>query len=147
MDDIDRVLDLWVDLARGQRHHGSHLDPDDSRDAIRLVLARRISDGDLLVAREEGATVGFLAFEFEAGSFEQSVDRGIVQYVYVEPEHRGRGVGSALFDAAESAMIDAGADAIALEVMADNGAARRFYRRRGYRPHRVEYERRVDEDG
>lgn len=147
MDDLDRVIDLWVDLARDQRRHGSHLRPGESREAIRLVLAGRISDGDLLVAREEGTVVGFLAFELEAGAFDQSLDRGIVQYVYVEPGYRDRGVGSALFDAAESALADAGADAVALEVMADNADARRFYRRRGYRSHRVEYERRIGDGG
>jgi len=33
---------------------------------------------------------------------------------------------------------------VALETMADNEAARRFYRRHGYEPHRIELERESD---
>ncbi|PSP54586.1 hypothetical protein BRC82_09600 [Halobacteriales archaeon QS_1_67_19] len=85
-------------------------------------------------------------FDVEAGAYEQDADRGIVQNVYVVERRRNEGIGSSLLAAAEAALTDAGADAVALEVMADNEAARRFYRRHGYDPHRVELEKPVESD-
>lgn len=86
------------------------------------------------------SVVGFVMFGPETGSYEQSVDRGIVENVFVHPDYRDRGIGGALLRAAERALADSGVDTIALEVMANNDAARRFYARRGYRPHRLELE-------
>jgi ribosomal protein S18 acetylase RimI-like enzyme len=51
-----------------------------------------------------------------------------------------------LLDAAETALVDRGADVLAIEAMADNDGARRLYRRRGYDPHRVQFERPVEAD-
>jgi ribosomal protein S18 acetylase RimI-like enzyme len=87
-----------------------------------------------------GAIVGFVMYGPETRSYEQSVDRGIVENVFVHPDYRDHGIGSALLDTAERALAESGVDTIALDVMADNDAARRFYARRGYRPHRLELE-------
>ncbi|PSP73388.1 GNAT family N-acetyltransferase [Halobacteriales archaeon QS_3_64_16] len=87
-----------------------------------------------------GAIVGFVMYGPETGSYEQSVDRGIIENVFVHPDYRDREIGTALLDAAERALAESGVDTIALEVMAENDDARRFYARRGYQPHRLELE-------
>jgi ribosomal protein S18 acetylase RimI-like enzyme len=69
-----------------------------------------------------------------------------VQNIYVTPNHRGEGIGSELLAEAETRLAEAGADAVSLEVMADNEGARRFYRRHSYGPHRVELEKSVESD-
>ena len=145
-DDVDRLADLWVDLARDQRAHGSHLRADANRSAVRETVARHVVTGGLLVARVDAddGLVGFVMFGPETGSYEQDVSRGVVQNIYVVPGWQRRGIGSALLSAAEDALRDAGADAVVLETMADNEAARAFYRRHGYEPHRVELEKQTD---
>ncbi|WP_128475907.1 GNAT family N-acetyltransferase [Halorussus pelagicus] len=95
---------------------------------------------------DDAPLVGFVTFGIESNSYEQDTLRGIVQNLYVVSERRSEGVGSALLDAAESELSDAGADAVSLEVMADNADARRFYRRHGYAPHRIELEKSVEND-
>lgn len=144
MDDIDEITTLWLDLAGEQLQYGSHLRVSANREAIRMALARHIADGTALLAREEVA-VGFASFEIVDGVFEERVTRGRIQNLYVEPGSRDRGVGSALLEAAESALTEDGADRIAIEAMAANQNARRLYESRGYDPHRVEYERTVDD--
>ncbi len=143
--DIDRIADLWVELARDQRAHGSHLLPDENLDHIRDSVARHVIEDTLLVARDSGI-VGFVMFDLQTGVYEQAATRGIVQNVYVEPDHRDSGVGSALLDAAEDVLVERGAELLALEVMADNESARRLYRNRGYEPHRIELEKSVEND-
>ena len=162
-EDVDDLVDAWVALAETQRRHGSHLAAEANREAIRPVLAFHAVNGSVYVAREEpsgdaaateGAAeadvpgrapdapiAGFVNFGIEEAGLEGDAVRGIVHNVYVEPAARDSGVGGALLDAAEAALVERGADVIAIEAIADNEAARRLYERRGYRPHRVQYER------
>ena len=144
-DAAETVTDLWVALAAGQREHGSHILAEANRARIRERLLRHAVNDTLLVARAEDV-VGFVTVEREGGTYAQDDTRGVVTNLYVRPEHRGDGVGSMLLEAAENRLRKLGADAIALEVMADNEAARRFYRRAGYDPHRVELEKSVESD-
>jgi ribosomal protein S18 acetylase RimI-like enzyme len=145
-DDLDGLVGLWVALAADQRPHGSHVRPDPNRAAAREGLARRVVGGGVRVAEAGGDLVGFVSFEVETGRYKLDVDRGVVEDLYVVPAHRDAGVGGRLLDAAEAALRAAGADAVRLEAMADNDGARRFYERRGYRPHRVAFEKGLESD-
>lgn len=146
LDDVDAVADLWVALAEGQRAFGSHLLAADNREVVRDAIVRRMVAAELLVARGGESIVGFVTFGVESGVYEQDTTRGVVQNIYVVPEVRGEGVGSALLAAAEESLVESGAETVSLEVMADNDDARRFYRRHGYRTHRVEMEKRPESD-
>lgn len=144
--DADAVADLWVELADDQRRYGSHLLGPPNRPAIREAILQRIVTDDLLIARLDGTTVGFVMFTMEGGRYEQDVRTGLVENLYVRAESRRDGVGSALLDGAEQRLTEAGATAIAIEAMADNEAAREFYARHGYGPHRVELEKSMESD-
>ncbi|MFB6211569.1 MAG: GNAT family N-acetyltransferase [Halobacteriales archaeon] len=146
LDDQDRLVDLWIALATDQRQYDSHLRAEPNREQIRTAMARHILTGTLRVAREDDRIRGFVMFDLEEGAYEQDVDRGVIQNIYVEPAARGRGVGSALLAAAETALGQAGADVVGLEVMATNEAAQRLYEREGYQPHRIEYEKPIESD-
>lgn len=143
-DAADELADLWVALARGQRAHGSHLLSAENRARIREAIGRHIVTGGLLVARDGDDIVGFVMFSPETNEYEQDVTRGVIHNIYVRETHRGAGVGADLLAAAEDALRERGTDAVTLEVMADNEDARRFYRSRGYTPHRVEMEKPLD---
>lgn len=138
--DVDRLLELWLGLADGQQAHGSRLLAEENAHLVRESILQRIVAGSLLVARAD-QTVGFVMFSTETGHYQQDRSRGVIENLYVVPERRGEGTGTALLDAAESRLRDRGVDAIALDVLADNQRARQFYRDRGYRPHRVELEK------
>jgi len=147
MADVDRLADLWVELARDQRVHGSHLRPEANREAVREELARYIVTGNVLVARtDDDGLAGFVQFAPESGSYEQDLDRGVIENIYVRPDHQGDGLGGELLGRAETELFDAGVDRVSLEVLAPNDAARRFYARHGYQPHRVELERAPEND-
>ena len=148
LEDLDRVVELWVALAAEQRAHGSHLTAESNRALMREALAGHVVDHTCLVARsgdrDPPPVVGFVSYDVERDGLDRDVDRGVVQNLYVVPEARDRGHGTELLRAAESALAAAGVDRIALEAMAANEAARRFYEERGYEPHRLTYERRLD---
>ncbi|SFS05807.1 Acetyltransferase, GNAT family [Halomicrobium zhouii] len=146
VDDVDAVVDQWVSLARGQREYDSHIAPERNRATVREATLRRIVADELLVAREDGELAGFVMFTVESGQYEQDVQRGVVQNLYVAPPYRRQGIGTRLLAATEERFADSGVDRVALNVMAANEDARRFYRRHGYEPHRVELEKPVESD-
>ena len=146
VDDVDVVTAQWIALAREQREYGSHLEAGANRDPIRATIAAYVADDGVFVARDDDEIVGFVMVDVERGPLAQDVTRGIVQNVFVRPGHRDDGVGAALLDAAETALHERGADVIALEALAGNVDAHRFYRRRGYAPHRIEFERVPESD-
>ncbi|QFU83535.1 GNAT family N-acetyltransferase [Natronorubrum aibiense] len=143
--DIDAVAELWVRLARDQRAYDSVVRADDNRETMREALAaHQVNDG-LFVARLEGELVGFASFTVEHGSLELDATRGHLSNIYVEPDVRSRGIGTALLEAVEDALADRGVEVLVLEVMADNEAARRFYDRHGYDTHRVAMTRSLED--
>ncbi|AEH37761.1 GNAT family N-acetyltransferase [Halopiger xanaduensis] len=142
-DDVEAVAELWVRLARGQRAYDSYVRADANRNRMRETLAAHQATDGLLVARAgaDDTLVGFVSFSLEHGTLELDATRGTISNIYVEPTHRGRGIGAALLEAAEDALADRGAEVVILEVMADNEAARRFYREQGFDAFRVTMER------
>lgn len=54
--------------------------------------------------------------------------------LWVAPAHQGRGVGSALLEALEARIVQAGGRTARLEVLTANVRAMALYRYRGYRP-------------
>jgi len=154
--DVDAVVDAWVALAGTQREHGSHIGASSNRETVRPLLSHHVVAGSVLVARAEESgdvgggergILGFTNFGIEEGALDADAVRGIVYNLYVVAEARGEGVGSALLDAAEDALIERGADVLAIEALWANEDARRLYEERGYEPHRVQFEREVEGDG
>jgi len=145
-DRADALADLWVRLADEQQAYGSHLLSDGNREAVREIILRHVVTDRLSVALVDETVVGFVTFDVETGYFEQDVTRGVIEHLYVAPDYRDAGIGSDLVARAERALSEREVDVISLEVMADNEAARRFYRRHGYRPHRMEMEKPAQSD-
>jgi len=144
--DLDALVEGWVTLAEEQREHGSYLRAEPNRDPMRESLAKSVVSDDVLVARDDGAVIGFVTLEIERGRLEETVTRGVVPYLFVFPDRRNEGVGAELLEAAESSLLDRGADVVSLDVMAGNEAARRFYRRHGYGSYRVRVEKSVSDE-
>jgi ribosomal protein S18 acetylase RimI-like enzyme len=144
--DVPAVVDLWVSLATGQRDYGSHIRGDGNQTAMRASIVRAVATGGLDVARDDADAVGFVRYDVERGPLAQDAVRGVIRDLYVPPGRRDEGIGSALLDAAEESLAAAGVDVIGVSAMADNDGAVRLYERRGYRPHRIEFEREVEND-
>ncbi|SDQ65446.1 GNAT family N-acetyltransferase [Natronobacterium texcoconense] len=144
-DEIDAVTKLWVRLARDQRQYDSYVRADENRETMRETLAAHAASGGLLVARDDGALVGFVSFSIERGTIELDATRGTLSNLYVEPAYREHGVGTALLERAEATLAEQDVDVMILEVMSDNETARRFYRDRGYETFRVTMERSLED--
>ena len=105
-------------------------------DAWSAALVGEGVAGDLptvryLVAEVAGRAVGH-AVASVAGEVTE------LQRIAVDPEHRRRGVASALLDEVVAVAVAAGSDRVLLEVREDNSGALAFYAERGF----VEVDRR-----
>lgn len=144
-EELPNITDLWIELAENQRNYASHLLAEENRTAIRVQLASAIHADNIRIASAPNI-VGFVMYTMEDGAYTVDATRGVIQNIHVTPEYQNEGVGTALMDAAENILVDRGAEIIALEVMAANKRAREFYTNRGYRMHRIQYERPVEND-
>ncbi len=129
------VIDLWrrVGLTRPWN------DPD--RDIDRKVAD---SPWGLLVGLAEARLVAAAMIGYDG-------HRGSVNYLAVDPDHRGRGWGGALMDHAEALLRARGCPKVNLQVRGDNPEVIAFYERRGYvlepATHAVNLGRRLMVDG
>jgi GNAT superfamily N-acetyltransferase len=97
-------------------------------------LLRHPARGRLLVAEREGAVVGVAALSF-VWTLEHGGRSAWLDELFVEPAHRGSGIGTALLDAAIRAARSAGARAIDLEIESGHERARALYERAGFARH------------
>jgi ribosomal protein S18 acetylase RimI-like enzyme len=143
VDDVDAVVDCWIDLADDQQQHGSRLEAAPNRKPATDTVARHIVMGGVLVAREE-LILGFVMFHTDEGTYSQRETTGEIVNLYVRPSVRNCGIGSKLLAAAEAELAGEGVDTVSLDVLADNEDARGFYQDHGYEPHRLELAKRIE---
>jgi ribosomal protein S18 acetylase RimI-like enzyme len=115
--DEQAVINLWRGVASSDAPHN------DSATAIRKKLA---VDRDLfLVAEVDGSVVGTVMGGYDG-------HRGWIYAVATAPEHRRRGIGTALLREIEGLLRERGCLKINLQVLPSNLAAVAFYETLGY---------------
>jgi ribosomal protein S18 acetylase RimI-like enzyme len=97
--------------------------------------------GGVLVAEIGGALAGFIIFGVteEFGELVPPETRllGQISDLWVAPTARGRGIASALVDAAEARFREAGLKRVEISALAGNTQAQRLYESLGYGPYHV----------
>ena len=125
-------VDALVPMCRAFcQETGAPVDDERIRHGLAGLLDRPQFGSTLVLVsggRPRGYVVVTLGWSLESGGIDALLDE-----VYLEPELRGRGVGTMLVEAGVEAARAAGAKRIYLEVEADNATARRLYTRLGWR--------------
>lgn len=93
-------------------------------------LAETIDDEDsvVIVADVDGSPVGFA----QAFVVEGADTVGRIEWIHVDPEHRGSGIGEKLLERVESELVDAGAGRLEGRVLEANAEGKEFYAAHGY---------------
>jgi ribosomal protein S18 acetylase RimI-like enzyme len=87
---------------------------------------------ECLIALEDDVPLGFLLMLYDVPDEVTLSDQAFIAYTAVEPFARGRGVGRALLEVAESLARQHGRPAISLMVTEDNLPARALYDSAGF---------------
>lgn len=117
-EDYDEVYALWRSCPEMELNN-----LDDSRQGVLRFLAR--NPETVFVAEEGGRVAGVLL----AGSDGR---RGYIYHAGVRPEFRGRGIGTALVEAALEKLRALGITKVGLLVFRNNDAGSRFWEARGF---------------
>ncbi|WP_251977244.1 GNAT family N-acetyltransferase [Salinicola avicenniae] len=123
-------LDTLVPLVESYRRF--YRQPPDT-DGVRHFLAARFAKGDahLLLAFEHHRAVGFVQL-FPVPSTNDLAPRWILNDLYVDPDVRRRGTGTALLEAARELAAAHGVPKLMLRTQVDNAEAQSRYRALGW---------------
>lgn len=115
--DEQAVIGLWNEVLPDSAPHN------DPATAIRNKLA--VERDLFFVAVVDGAVTGTVMGGYDG-------HRGWVYSVAVKPEHRRRGIGRALIERLEAALVDRGCMKVNLQVRTSNTQVIAFYQELGY---------------
>lgn len=134
LEDYDGLIALWEEAGLSYRLHG--------RDGCERI-AREIEGAcSVFLAAEEGGRLIGAALGTHDGR------KGWVNRLAVLPEHRGRGIGSALVAEVERRLLEKGIEIVTCLIEDWNESSMAFFERIGYVPHRdiVYYSKRRSPD-
>jgi ribosomal protein S18 acetylase RimI-like enzyme len=114
--DVTAVIALWERCGLTRPWN----DP-----AADIALARRGAHSTILIGRDGGAIIATAMVGHDG-------HRGWVYYVAVDPDHRGKGYGRGIMNAAEEWLRQAGIAKMQLMVRSDNAKVQAFYESIGY---------------
>lgn len=118
IDDYDEIHRLWMSIP------GMGLnDIDDSKAGIDKYLKR--NPNTCFVMMESNKIVGVIMSGHDGR-------RGFIYHAAVSPAHRGKGIGSALVNAAINALYDEGISKVALVVFKGNEVGNAFWEYKGF---------------
>jgi GNAT superfamily N-acetyltransferase len=106
------------------------------------------SDGaEIVVAEFDGEIIGSGYARIESSkAYVKHRQHSYLGFMYVVPEHRGKGVNKKIIDVLESWSGSRGVSELRLEVYVENAAAIRAYEKAGYSSHMLEMRKALTEN-
>jgi ribosomal protein S18 acetylase RimI-like enzyme len=104
------------------------------------------SDKAVLVADANGHVIGYAYAAVEGHDYMAlRGPAGVLHDLIVDPEHRGRGIGRLLLEAALAFLSSRGVPRVVLSTAERNEGAQRLFTRMGFRPTMIEMTRELDD--
>jgi ribosomal protein S18 acetylase RimI-like enzyme len=138
--DLEGVVGLWSLLVEDQKNYGASIVWEENAVLMQNIFSESIHQGNLIVARSSEIQ-GFVNFGIIREGMKHEYVMGGIYNLFVKEPKRNLGIGSKLLYSAEAILKSKGAKEITMEVLKTNLKASRFYKRHGYKPHRIEYKK------
>jgi GNAT superfamily N-acetyltransferase len=127
--DIPRLLELYQQLSFEPDKYQKAPEPD-CRKVLKQI--KKFPNAMLLVAEEDGKTVGTTFMAILPGFAHHTAPFCIVEYVVVDETRRSKGIGKALVDYCKERAKEAGCYKIMLTSDKRRDRAHKFYRANGF---------------
>ncbi len=134
--EVDEVVQLWRRLASDQ----TLIIDDENLTRFREFLEglSKEDENQVLAYEINGRIVGFLMFMKQARSMlKLKRSRAMITDLYVEEEHRGRGIASKLLERCLQYLKSLGVEEVRVNVLVDNAPAISLYRKTGFIDHMI----------
>ena len=133
LDDLDRLLEFEQAMIAAERPFDETIRK--GSDVRYYDLRRLISspEAEVVVAElnSELIATGYARLKIAEPYYEHD-EYSYLGFMFVVPEHRGKGVNKMIIDALESWSLSQGVSVIELEVFAENSSAVKAYEKSGY---------------
>lgn len=146
-DDVPGLVECSIGLfTEDAGTRDSTMNLDWPRTSAAQSLTEGIDDPErlILAAVRDGRVVGSLTGDVAEASHMRPIRMATLRSMYVRPEARDGGVGSALVAAFRAWALGKSADRLAVTAYAANEDAIRFYRRNGFAPHHLTLEAHIE---
>lgn len=143
---METLAEYWYALATDMEQYDelNRLAVEGPADAVEGVEGLLDREDTTVYRIDDGEPVGFLvlrAIEHPSREYSERID---IVDLFVEADHRGRGIGTEAVEAAVDTARDRGADQITVSCEWHNDGAHRFYEDAGFEPKQVTYALRLD---
>ncbi len=137
LSDLPRLVELWKGLVTDPSASDLSIPPSEENVAAWTAFVAGIIKRDpsqvLVAVNDEGEIVGYVLYiKKPASAIKRRFRCAVIYDLYVVPEHRRKGVGSALLEKALNLLEEEGAECVELSVWVGNEAARRLYEKFGF---------------
>ena len=106
----------------------------ESFDSLIKDIAERSGDRPFVAVDDDGSIVGFYCYSINKDTYE-----GMLKFVMVDPQKRGKGLGREMIrQAVNYAFDETGASAVQLMVLSANARAKRCYESVGFKERRIQ---------
>jgi len=132
--DLERLLAFEQSIIEAERPYDETIRTGTEVHYYDLKALIASPDAEVLVAEIDSKIIGSGYAQIKAAeSYVQHGTHSYLGFMYVIPEHRGKGVNKKIVEALEVWSLARGVSEMRLEVYADNPAAIRAYEKSGYR--------------
>ncbi len=132
--DIPVLLDLEQQVVEFERQYNPSIR---SKDVYYYDLSQLIesNESQLLVGEKDGQIIatGYASIRESKASVEHTI-HSYIGFMYVAPEHRGKGISQQIMDCLIKWSQTQGISYIYLDVYAENAGAVRAYQKAGFKP-------------
>ena len=133
LDDLELLLAFEQAMIEAERPFDERIRSGDEVHYYDLEGLISSPEAEVLVAELGPEIIGSGYARLEAAEGYLKHDRhSYLGFMYVVPEHRGKGVNKMIIEALEAWSLSQGVTVMQLEVYADNAAARKAYEKSGY---------------
>ncbi len=134
-EDAEQVMMLWLEFIQDKEGSDLNIIATQENAEKWMKFVEKILDskkGNLIVSIMGNNLVGYAFYAWSTSSLETKLKKGIIYDLYVKPQFRNRGIGSALLESALRDLNEHGCEIVQLTVISENTKAIKLYEKFGF---------------